>query len=719
MYPMNAFKMKTMSDYVQSAFRDDYIKADRFMLYLLLGHWFVAAFVFSEAYSTYLYGSISGGFIVVINLILFKYYKGTSVFRFSVAISLMIFSAIYIQQYLGRIEMHFHIFLAMALLTLYKDIYPVIIATITTILHHIVFNYLQLNSVELLGTPIMIFNYGCGWDIVILHGIFALTEGIILSFIVRIQINNHIALINSEYNLKEEIKLNKKLSKEAEQFAWALNESNIISKTDPSGRITYVNKKFCELSGYTEKELIGQPHNMVRHPDMPSEIFRSMWETIKSKKIFKVLIKNLNKDGSIYYADSTIIPILNVDNEIEEFIGVRYDVTELVLAKEKALESQRAKDEFLANMSHELRTPLNSIMGFIKQADKKNQDKDIHEYLTTSLNSSTQLLELINNILDISKINDGKFTITKQPFLLYDNLKASLDVFKLGCVEKNISYIYDLHIENDLTLNGDWQRISQIINNLISNAVKFTHNGGSITIRAEYIDSVFIFSIEDTGIGLSEESKSRIFKAFEQADTSITREYGGTGLGLSITKQLVKMMDGEITLESTIDKGSHFVVSLPVESQVKSETEATVGTITKSNAMARTKLSGHVLVAEDNKTNQMLIKIILDEFGLTCDIANDGLEAVEMYKKNKYDLVLMDESMPNMSGTEAMQVIRSNHKEVVPIIAVTANTMKGDSQRFIQDGMDGFVAKPIEEELLYSELQKHLHQQDKPTHTSS
>lgn len=704
---MNVFRMNLVSDYVQSAFRNDYIKADRFMLYLLFAHWMVATFLVSQAYNTYAYGFISGGLVFTVNLILFKYYKGTSVLRYGVAIGLMMFSAIFIQQHLGRIEMHFHIFLAMALLTLYKDIYPVVVATITTAIYHVLFNYLQSKGMYFLDTPVLIFNYGCGWDIVILHCIFAVTEGVILSAIVRIQINNHISLIDSEYNLKEESKLNKKLAKEAGQFARALDESNIISKTDPFGKITYVNKKFCDLSGYTEEELIGKTHNMVRHPDMPSEVFASMWKTIKSKKIFKVLIKNLNKDGSAYYADSTIIPILNVDNEIEEFIGVRYDVTELVESKEKAVKSKKAKDEFLANMSHELRTPLNSIIGFIKQADKKTEDEVVHNYLETSLNSSKQLLELINNILDISKIEDGKFSITKQPFLLLDNLKTALNVFKLDCDNKNISYLYELPFEDNLTLDGDWQRIAQIITNLISNAIKFTDKGGTITVRGEYTDSTFICSVQDTGIGLDEESQKRVFKAFEQADTSITREYGGTGLGLSISLQLVNMMGGEITLDSAIGKGSTFTIKLPLERINDKETENTTDTM-GSYSLDREKLSGHILVAEDNKTNQMLVKIILGEFGLTCDIANDGLEAVDMYVDNKYDLVLMDENMPNMSGTEAMQTIRSTHSDVVPIIVITANTMKGDSQKFIEDGMDGFVAKPIDEQLLYNELKKHL-----------
>ena len=702
---MNADAPNILSKYTKTSFNKDFKKSDKFMLYLLFFHWIIAVFITSHEFNTYIYGLINGGLIFIINLILYKYYKGTPLMRYSIAISLMLFSSIFIQQYLGRIEMHFHVFLAMALLTIYKDIYPIIIATATTAIHHALFNYFQLNDIYIFDTQIQIFNYGCGWDIVLLHAIFAITEGVILSFIVRMQIKSHLSLIESEYNLKEKIKLNKELSKEAEQFASALNESNIISKTDILGNITYVNQKFCDLSGYSEKELIGQQHNIIRSPDMLPEVFESMWETINSKKIFRALIKNLSKNGSPYYADSTIIPILNVDNEIQEFIGVRYDVTELVEAKDKAIKSQQAKDQFLANMSHELRTPLHSIIGFIKQADKKTVDEDVHKYLQTSLNSSTVLLDIINNILDISKIEDGKFSIEKNQFVLYDNLQNTLNVFELECNNKEISYINKLDINKNLNLNGDWQRISQIITNLISNAIKFTHKGGGITVKAEYKNGMFICSVTDTGIGLNEEAKNRIFKAFEQADSSTTREFGGTGLGLSISLQLAHMMNGNINLDSIMNKGSTFTLKIPLESI--STTEIAEST-TKSDKVDIDKLSGHILVAEDNKTNQILIKLILDDFGLTCDLANDGIEAVEMYNKHKYDLILMDESMPNMSGTEAMQTIRENHSNVVPIIVVTANTMKGSSEKYIKAGMDDFVPKPIDETLLYNTLKKYL-----------
>ena len=688
---------------ISEAFVKDYEDADKFMLYLLLFHWFVATLVTSYEYNTYVYGFISGGIIFAANLILYKNYRGTAMFRYSVAISLMLFSSIFIQQYLGRIEIHFHIFIALAFLTLYKDVYPVIIATLTTLFHHVLFNYFQSVNLSMFDTPIQIFNYGCGWDIVMLHAIFAIAEAFILVFIIQIQMKNHMALVNTEYDLKEEIKHRKKLFKEAQQFSSALDESNIISKTDTRGIITYVNDKFCETSGYSKEELIGKPQSIVRHADMSSETFKSLWEAISSKKIFRALIKNLKKSGEEYYVDSTIIPILNVNEEIEEYIGVRYDVTELVQAKEKAQLAEKAKDTFLTNMSHELRTPLNSIIGFTNLADKKTDNEEIHQYLRTSLESSSMLLEIINNILDVSKIESGEFTINNSEFNICDNLKKTLKQFELSCREKDISLNNDIDIESDVVLIGDWLRISQIIVNLVSNAVKFTGKSGRIAVASSYEDGMFTCVVTDTGIGISEDAQSHIFDLFKQSDDSTTKVYGGTGLGLSIARKLTNMMEGNLTLKSALGEGAVFTLTIPLD-KIK-----TIDIATDSNDnIDKQELSGHILVAEDNKTNQMLIKLILDEYGLTCDIANDGLEAVEMYDNNKYNLVLMDENMPNMSGTEAMLTIRKNHSDVVPIIVVTANTMKGDHEKFLAAGMDGFIAKPIDEDLFYSELKKYL-----------
>ncbi|MCX6051515.1 MAG: ATP-binding protein [Campylobacterales bacterium] len=363
----------------------------------------------------------------------------------------------------------------------------------------------------------------------------------------------------------ENIKV-KDLAKEAEQFSLALDQSSILSKTDTRGVITYVNQKFCDVSGYTKEELIGNSHSIVRHPDMPSSVFESMWNTLHSKQIFKIIIQNLDKNHNSYFVDSTIIPILNSENEIVEYIAVRYDVTDLVKAKNEALQAQKAKDDFLAIMSHELRTPLNSIIGFTELAHKKIEDESVNKLLDISLENSHALLHLINDILDISKMKSGKFSITNHPFNPGKNLKMLLHTFEELCKNKGIVTKYKIDKTLDIMLDGDWQRISQIITNLTSNAIKFTPSHKSIKIVSSYENNIFLFSVVDTGIGISEEAQKYIFKPFEQADSTITREYGGTGLGLSISLELAKMMNGTLELESNEGKGTSFTLKIPLDS---------------------------------------------------------------------------------------------------------------------------------------------------------
>ena len=690
----------------------DFIQADKIMLILLYAHWAATTFIFSYSYDTYLYGFVGGGMIVFINTILFYFSKGEKIFRYSVAISMMLFSLIFIQQHLGRIEMHFHVFIAMAFLTLYKDIYPLIIATITTIIHHVLFNYLQLHDFNLFGTPIMIFNYGCGWDIVFLHGSMAIAEAVMLGYIVKVQISNSIALINSQENTKKlhmELELenqeNKRLAKESHEFSSALDESSILSKTDLTGKITYVNQRFCDITGYSKEELIGQSHNIVRHEDVDKSVYKDMWKNIKDKKIFKVILKNKKKNNESYYVDSTIIPILDINNEIIEFIAVRYDVTELVIQRDKALIAQKVKDRFLATVSHELRTPLNSIIGFIKLSlDITTSDK-VMKYLNISLESSKILLNLINNILDVSKMQSGKFSIAKNNFNPRFSIKNLLNRFHNDARQKNIDIEYNIDENLNKDFLGDWQRISQIITNLISNAIKFTKSGGYIKVNSTFKNNSLVLSVKDNGIGLSKEAQERMFNPFEQADVSTTREYGGTGLGLSISLELAVMMNGNITVQSKEGTGSTFTMTIPLDDSNNPSV-----TLNKEELDSKddNRLSGHILVAEDNKTNQLLISIILKKFGLTCDIAENGLEAVDMYDTDKYNIVLMDENMPKMNGTEAMLEIRSKNKQVCPIIALTANAMKGDRERFMDAGMDDYVEKPIDSKVLFKVLKKHL-----------
>lgn len=374
---------------------------------------------------------------------------------------------------------------------------------------------------------------------------------------------------------------------------------------------------------------------------------------------------------------------------------------------EKSLQSQKAKEEFLTNMSHELRTPLNAIIGFSSILNKKQTDSS-HKELSNQINASANsLLFLINDILDLSKIQDSSFSIEKYKFNAYNEIVEFTQQFEGLTHKKVLQYNTTIGDELKATFYADWNRIAQIILNIISNAIKFTPQNGTITLSCEYKENLFIIKISDTGIGMKKEVQDKIFKPFEQADGSTTRKYGGTGLGLSITQNLVQLMDGTIQVDSEEGKGTVFTITLPLQ-KLKEEVLENTPAI-KEEFDKEDSLSGHILIAEDNKTNQMLIKMLTEDFGLTCDIANDGLEAVEAYKPGLHKVVLMDENMPNMNGLEAMKIIREKYaNECGAIIALTANAMTGDREKFLEAGMDEYISKPIDEDELYEVLQRFL-----------
>ena len=499
-----------------------------------------------------------------------------------------------------------------------------------------------------------------------------------------------------------------------QQFINALNHSAIVTKTDPSGVITYVNSKFCEVTGYREDELIGKTHGMLRPDDIEDDFYKNMWQKITSKQIFHATFKNIKKNGEPYYVDATIVPLLDNRGDISEYIAIRYEVTEIINAKEKALEAKKAKEEFLSNMSHEIRTPMNAILGFVKVLQKNTTDEKNLSHLKIIENSSQTLLYIINDILDLSKIESGKLTIDKHPFNSRLEFTQAIELYKLIAQEKSINLQVNIDKDIPLCLVGDLIRIKQILFNLLSNALKFTQENKNIFVDIVYKthDSKLSISVKDEGIGMSQEVQGKIFNAFEQADNSTTRKFGGTGLGLSISSKLAKLMEGEILLESEEDVGSTFTLSVPVEVCREDDEALSLLNSESETATQDIKFTGKVLIAEDNKMNQMLLTILLDDYELKYRVANDGLEAVEAFKNSKYDIVLMDENMPNMTGLKALEQILEYEKENqlahTPVIALTANVMQEDKDRFKDAGMDDFLAKPIDTKELERVFKKFL-----------
>jgi len=373
---------------------------------------------------------------------------------------------------------------------------------------------------------------------------------------------------------------------------------------------------------------------------------------------------------------------------------------------DKAKSADKAKSLFLANMSHEIRTPLNGIIGMAHIIHQEEKEEKLREKISIIQFSAETLVDLVNDILDFSKIEAGKLEIDLVHFNLYELIKNISSLFDLKAKEKNLKFEY--HIDKNVPeyILSDQIRIKQIIINLINNAIKFTNKGGvHLLVKASLQEKAMYklkFTISDTGIGISEKNQEEIFSSFTQSDASFTRKFGGTGLGLAISKKLARLLKGEIGVESELGKGSDFwftIVAKVGEKNDNIDLRADVPLIRDLS----------ILLAEDNKVNVIVAKQIIINAGHKVLVANNGLEAIELFKKEKFDLILMDIMMPEMDGLTASGLIRmlekDNNIKPTPIIALTANVVKEDQEKYLAAGMNDFISKPIHPKVLLEKIQ--------------
>ncbi len=367
---------------------------------------------------------------------------------------------------------------------------------------------------------------------------------------------------------------------------------------------------------------------------------------------------------------------------------------ELEIEKQKSDELTRIKSNFLANMSHEIRTPLNGIIGMLETYYFTNSKEEKEQAINTAQNSSKLLLSIVNDILDFSKIEAGKLELEKKNFNVEILIKETISNFLMhskihsGIIELN----YEIENELEKFYSGDEFRIKQILLNLISNAIKFTENGEVLISLIKITESKLEFSIKDSGIGIKDVSK--LFQVFSQEDSSITRKFGGTGLGLVITKNLIQLMNGEIRVESEIGKGSNFIFQIELEKPILTNEKMEVVNDLKSNNIDFSKIE--ILLAEDNKINQMVFSKFIKKLNSKLDIAENGLEALNKTKEKSYDIIFMDMNMPIMDGLEATRKIRELKLSKEPyIISLTANVLEEVKEDCIKAGMNQFLTKPF------------------------
>lgn len=627
--------------------------------------------------------------------------------------------------------------------------------------------------------------------------------------------------------------------------------SSAIIITDKNGIIEYVNPAFEQLTGYSEKEAIGQKPNILKSGRHDKTFYENMWHTIMFGKIWRGIIINKKKDGTLYWEQSTISPVLDMSGNIRNFLAIKHDITEqrqleqkyhgllndfmallettpnfiyikdidhrytacsqsfaqragyndwreligktvwdifpneyaerfyeqdkivmetgrelidieseylkrdgekgwvhsnkrpikdkdgnvtgmigvstditklkqtefdLIKAKRLADEASKAKSAFLANMSHEIRTPLNAVLGYTYLARRYANNKELLDYLNKITISSNFLIETINDILDLSKIEAGKLQLEIFPFQLTDITTKLQTIIEPVSAKKGIRF--EIHLSGEIPqyLKGDHVRLSQVLVNLCNNAVKFTEQGSvDVFISAERItdkQATIYFEVKDTGIGMSEEQLLRIFEPFEQADASTTRRFGGTGLGLMISRRLIEMMKGRIGVKSIYGKGTSFYFTLNIDIPNHNEIQ---GQLTSANLLndIENSLSGiTALLVEDQQFNQEVAKSILEMQNMNVIIAENGEQAIARLQANAdIDVILMDIQMPVMDGYEATRQIRKmNDKNInsLPIIAMTANHFKDDIDKCMAAGMNDFASKPIEPEMFFSTIKKWL-----------
>lgn len=489
--------------------------------------------------------------------------------------------------------------------------------------------------------------------------------------------------------------------------------SDIILLIDVTGNIIEANAAAIRTYGYMREELLSKK---IYDIDMDNQLTKGQLDKVSDSGTFFESV-HYRKDGTSLSVEVSTQSAMHGDSKV--IISIIRDITErkqIELETQRAMEATkaayRAKSEFLANMSHEIRTPLNGLNGMLYLTMLSNLTPEQMDNLSTAKVCADSLLKIINDVLDLSKMEAGKMTVEPAEFDFKVIIEKIVKAHHYRAKEKGLELIYQLPVDLPSYLIGDFNRLQQVLNNLLGNAVKFTDRG-SISLIVKMINHMndFVkiqFSIEDSGIGISRYEMDKLFISFSQVDGSQTRRFGGTGLGLVISRQLIEMMGGTLKVESNKGKGSIFSFILGFE---VGERDKTIVYRTEKENIIRTQTNAKVLLVEDDKINQTVISRMLKEIGYSYDVAACGRDALSLLEQNDYQLCLMDIQMSGMDGVQTTAIIRKNEKKTgkyMPVIAITAYALQGDRERFLSMGLDEYIAKPFQMSELFDIMEKML-----------
>jgi len=486
---------------------------------------------------------------------------------------------------------------------------------------------------------------------------------------------------------------------------------------DKNSNVVWMNEASEALIGYKLDELQGKEFgNLLIGPKTDLKVLEAATKDLYDKKPYAIEIQLYKKDGAPIWLLLTNNPLFDEDGNLNRQITIALDITlkkqaeeQLIKAKQDAIDLSKSKEVFLSVMSHEMRTPLNAVIGMthiLKDEDPLERQLDNLKILEFS---AQNLLTLINDVLDYTKIETGNLELERAPVNLEELISKTVESLKFKAHEQHVEVLYQLSPQIPKEVLTDSTRLYQILMNLLGNSVKFTHQG-HVKIIADYLTQTEAtvtvkFTVEDTGIGIAADKLGAIFDAYSQAEVNTSRKYGGTGLGLSITRKLVELFGSVIKVESTLDKGTSFSFI------IKFNKASSGKKVEMAAALKEVPVNAKILVVDDNAINRLLAKKVLEKWSIITDFAENGEEAVEKVKANEYDLVFMDIHMPVMGGEEAVKIIRELGDEKytrLPILALTGTAPRDDEDRFLKAGMNDFVLKPFDPHTLYKKIMHYL-----------